>query len=269
MKYVGILFLPTISCVYIYSLNRNQQFSTSYFMEKTGFFNSNSNPIKVVSNKSKITCGIVCIETIQCWHAIYEKDTKQCKLYRKYNEFKNSPSNKFGYLLSSPKEGIEISRAPQCSQCPDDTICQILSKSIHCSRMCPTNWQNLYGNHCYYVSSHSGKFHDVLNNCSNYHAYLISYETKDEFDAVAKKLPSKTYYIGLIYNSSLDEHRWLSTGEVASWTKWNPGNPGNPQPQKNMGEDCTLQGSSYYNQRSWYDDYCMSSERFICEMGIF
>lgn len=119
------------------------------------------------------------------------------------------------------------------------------------------------------MSNHFSKFGDAVSHCFNQQSYLISYETKGEFDEVAKNLPDESYYIGLIYHEHEDEHRWVSNEQVATWTKWNPGGLGNPQPQKNPGETCTIQHHIYYNDRSWYDDFCKASKKFICEKNNF
>lgn len=108
MKHFTIFILPIVSCIYISSLNRNEKFSFSYFIEKKGNFYSNSNPFQSTFSRNRIECGVTCLNSVQCWHSFFDKETRKCNLYEKYDEFLEDSTKRFGYLLLSPKEGLTV-----------------------------------------------------------------------------------------------------------------------------------------------------------------
>ncbi|XP_070841094.1 CD209 antigen-like protein C [Chaetodon trifascialis] len=140
---------------------------------------------------------------------------------------------------------------------------------------CLEGWEK-HGGHCYYFSTKKSSWNNSREECRLKGGDLVQIDSREEQSFLHQRLqdkmdyPEDKFWIGL--TDSQEEGKWLwvdgspldeslkfwSTGEPDNWTGKNG--------EIIDGEDCARmgeQGSTDLN--SWFDKFCKSDERFICE----
>ncbi|KAH8262896.1 hypothetical protein KR044_001713, partial [Drosophila immigrans] len=99
----------------------------------------------------------------------------------------------------------------------------------------------------------------AVNKCEEINGQLVSFQNKEEFEAVSKKL-TKSYWLGINDLANDGDYTVSLTGQKANYLNWHSGEPN----KENGNEHCAelkKKGSKY----AMNDKPCHYKLNFICE----
>ncbi|XP_053381070.1 macrophage mannose receptor 1-like [Mercenaria mercenaria] len=135
------------------------------------------------------------------------------------------------------------------------------SRNYFCKRPaneeCQDGW-SLYNRRCYKYSDITKNWNASQNTCIGDGGGLVEI-TSAEVNIFLVNLRSGSTvadaWIGL--NKVGDTHKWMPSGNVASYTNWAPGEPNNHESSENCIE--------MYQDGKWNDHNCANTRRYFCE----
>ncbi|XP_052848415.1 C-type lectin 37Da-like [Drosophila gunungcola] len=124
------------------------------------------------------------------------------------------------------------------------------------------------GHGYYYIETKTAKnWFDATESCHRMEAYLVAFETIEEWDLVNQYLfkngIDNVYWTSGADLANLGKHDWFSTGQPLTLNIWYPGEPNN----LNGIEHCDALGDrrSVTNYNVLNDMNCESAKLYICE----
>ncbi|XP_039376489.1 C-type lectin domain family 1 member B-like [Mauremys reevesii] len=85
--------------------------------------------------------------------------------------------------------------------------------------LCPTNWQRMGDDTCYYISSGKKTWEGSRNFCASQNSTLLMIKDKQKLDYIGQYFIKEMYWIGLSRKTEMDDWFWEDTTALSSSEK--------------------------------------------------